>query len=108
MPAESSLEITKYSYCLYSTRETDDVSLSLEFSGFNAGYEGKVSFKSDDRPLPRAEKVKNQYRLYYRRSALPELLDMLRNEKSVYLVWKDSLNTRIETKMEEVGDEERR
>lgn len=70
---------------------------------------GYVYFKDDTQALAAAQQFANgRYGLYYRRSVLLELVDMLRNEAPVYLHWipEGTNNTRISTTAELVGEEE--
>lgn len=103
----SSIEIKKYLYYLFSSRE--DATPVLFLYGANNAHIGYVYFRSDSQALPEARQyASGKYALYYRRSVLPELIDMLRNEKPIYLHWvpEGTNNTRISTAPEPVGEEE--
>ncbi len=102
-----SIEIKKYMYYLFSSREDASPVIFL-YSDGDAEI-GMVYFREDSQPLPPAKQFPNgKYALYYRRSIFPELIDMLRNEKPIYLHWvpEGNHNTRISTQPEMVGDEE--
>lgn len=102
-----SIKIKKYLYYLFSSREDATPVLFLYDSrGTHVAY---VYFRSDAQSLPEAKQHSNgRYALYYRRSVLPELIDMLRNEKPIYLLWvpEGTNNTRISTTKELIGEEE--
>lgn len=102
-----SIEIKKYLYYLFSSRE--DATPVLFLYDNNNSHIGYVYFRSGTQPLPEAKQYSNgRYALYYRRSVLSELIDMLRNEKPIYLNWipEGTNNTRISTTAELVGEEE--
>lgn len=78
--------IEKYKYLLMSSVGDEAPRLYL----YDAGGKiiAHVHFKSGSGPLPKAtQNPGGSYTLHYRRSALPELIDMLRNEKPIYLQW---------------------
>ncbi len=101
------ISISKYLYYLFSSREdATPVVFLFDASGSHIAY---VYFRSGSQPLPQAQQLPSgQYALYYRRSVLPELIDMLRNEKPIYLHWvpEGTNNTRISTSAEPVGEGE--
>ena len=67
----------------------------------------EVFFVDDGRPLPNASRTHaGRYLLHYRRSALPDLIDMLRNERPINLTWVDSDNAALSTGFEMVGANE--
>ena len=102
-----SIQIERYLYYLFSTRE--DATPVLFLYGSSGAQIGYVYFRSGTQPLPEARQYPNgRYALYYRREVLSELVDMLRNEKPVYLHWvpEGTNNTRISTTPELVGEEE--
>jgi len=101
------IEIKRYLYYLFSSRE--DATPTLFLYDANNRHVAYAYFRSDSNPLPEARQyTSGKYALYYRRSVLPELIDMLRNEKPIYLHWvpEGSNNTRISTSAELVGEEE--
>ena len=102
-----SIEIKKYLYYFFSSRE--DASPVLFLYNANGVLTAYVYFRGDSEPLPTAQEYSSgRYALYYRRSVLPELIDMLRNEKPIYLHWvpEGENNTRLSTTAELVGEEE--
>lgn len=101
---EKTIEITRYTYHRFSSRDEEDAVLFL-YDG-KANLVGEVIFVGAEQILPAAEQVNGKYRLYYRRSALPEVIDLLRNEGPVFLRWKDGLNTTLSTEYEPIGEGE--
>ena len=102
-----SIEIRKYLYYLFSSRE--DATPVVFLYDANDAHIGYVYFRGDTQPLPAARQYSNgRFALYYRRSALADLIDMLRNEKPIYLHWvpEGTNNTRLSTTAELVGEEE--
>ena len=100
-----SINIKKYLYYLFSSRE--DASPVLFLYDDNNSHVAYVYFRGGSQPLPEARQFANgRYALYYRRSTLPEIIDMLRNEKPIYLHWvpEGTNNTRISTTPELVGE----
>jgi hypothetical protein len=60
-------------------------------------------------PWPPAERPPSgQHRLYYPFSSLPMVVDLLRNEKPVFLVWAGAAGSRLSTSPEPVGEGEER
>ena len=58
-------------------------------------------------PLPESLQLPTgQYRFYYNRDSLIEVIDMLRNEKPVYLYWNGPYDASLRTNREPVGEEE--
>lgn len=98
------VEITKYTYHLFSSRTEDAVMLFLYDDKHDVA--GQVLFVGDDEPLPPAAEAAGRVALYFRHSQLPAVVDMLRNEGPVYLRWAGPLNTSLSTEYEPVGDGE--
>lgn len=98
------VEIAMYTYHLFSSREDDDVVLFLydERSTLMA----QLCFVPDEAALPPATEEKGKYTLYYRRSQLAEVLDLLRNEGPVYLSWGGGSDTTLATGYEPIGEGE--
>ena len=46
------------------------------------------------------------YDAHYNRSAIPQVIDLLRNESPVYLLWGEGRNTALATDYEPVGEGE--
>ncbi len=100
------IEIKRYEYYTFSSRDNTLANSVILFYG-DAGYLGGAFFSNSDEPLKPAEKFPNGvYGLYYRCADLPVLIDMLRNEKPVYLIFSDGNNSRISTFQEPVGEGE--
>lgn len=94
-----SIEIKKYEYCISSTWEDTDTKKDSYIAKIWL-YEAKpcetyfadVHFHGGSNPLPDAEvfyhpkeRPNERFRLHFRMSALPDIIDMLRNEKPVFL-----------------------
>jgi hypothetical protein len=102
-----SIKIKKYLYYLFSSRE--DATPVLFLYDANNAHVACVYFRGGSRPPPEAKQhADGRYALYYRRSVLPKIIDMLRNEKPIYLHWvpEDTSNTRISATAELIGEEE--
>jgi len=69
---------------------------------------GGAFFSNDpSKPLDPAVKYPSGvYGLFYGMSDMPIILDMLRNEKPIYLIYDGGLNSRISTIEEAVGEGE--
>ncbi len=98
------VQITKYTYHLFSSRTEDAVVLLLYDDKHDVA--GEVFFVGDDEPLPPAAEAAGRVALYFRRSQLPAVVDLLRNEGPIYLRWAGPLNTSLCTEYEPVGDGE--
>ena len=74
----------------------------------SSGYVGAAYFAAGDDPLRMAEKTPGAILLYYRYEELPVIVDMLRNESPVYLLYYDTapINSGISTTMEPIGEAE--
>jgi hypothetical protein len=105
MSAES-IEITSYQYCQFSTRE--DLTKAIAVCAGSGGKKIYLYFNGGTQALPSASKNGDNYFLYYRYSDMPNIIDMLRNEKPIYLFYvpdgKD--NTRLTTTSEPIGEGE--
>lgn len=101
-------EITSYSYLNYASRSGSSDTQAVVVINGEAGFLGYVNFLTDGCVLPKSVKTSGLYFLYYHFSALPVIVDMLRNEKPIYLVFQDSPNNtcRISTSIETVGEGE--
>jgi hypothetical protein len=100
------LEIKKYQYYVFSSRDGSAKTVMFVYgsSGAQIGY---VYFQSDEQPLPQASKLQDgNILLYYRYADLPVLVDMLRNESPIYLIYASGMNSRISTLAEAVGEGE--
>jgi hypothetical protein len=104
--AETS-EIKRYTYYLFSSRNASSSTGVVLFYGATK-YLGGAFFSDDpNRPLDPAVKYPSGvYGLYYRMSDMPVVIDMLRNEQPVYLIYDGEQNTRLSTTEEPVGEGE--
>ncbi len=101
-------EIKKYSYSIFSSMQNmNDVISVIMISSDNAFY-GYVNFMTDGSELPKAEKKYGLYYLYYHQKDLPAIIDMMRNESPVFIIFMESDNNkcRITTLPEPVGEGE--
>ena len=98
------VEVTKYTYHLFSSRTEDAVTLLLYDEKHDVA--GEVFFVGDDDPLPPAAVAAGRVALYFRRALLPAVVDLLRNEGPVYLRWAGPINTCLSTEYEPVGEGE--
>jgi hypothetical protein len=107
------IEIKTYEYYVFSSRDQGfGVNTVIVFYGANSSYIGSAWFNKDNTaPLqPATKSVQGWYTLYYSYIDLPVIVDMLRNEKPVYLIYETSVspgvNARISTLQEPVGEGE--
>jgi hypothetical protein len=101
-------EIKKYAYSVYSSRyEENEVISDIMLSGENVFY-GYAHFLADGSVLPKANKKFNHFHLYYHQKDFPAIVDLLRNEKPVYIIFivDDFKNCRITTMQEAIGEGE--
>ena len=100
------IEITSYTYYTFSSRD-DSIANTVILLYGDAGYLGGAFFSNSDEPLKPAEQFPSGlYGLYYSYADLPIIVDMLRNEKPVYLIYSGPNNSRISTGPEPVGEGE--
>lgn len=102
---ENELEISRYTYHCYSSRERDDVTVYLYDKASNVV--GQVRAMPDGEPLPPAERHDGRVILYFHRAAMPQIVDLLRNEGPVYLHWEQGRDAALATGYEPVGEGER-
>lgn len=98
------IPITKYTYHYLASHDSDDVVMYLY--GEHDNVVAKVLCACGDAPLPRSEQIDGHYVLYFRRHRFPELVDMLRNEGPICLVWRGPTGTTLSTEYEPVGEGE--
>jgi hypothetical protein len=106
--AQASFEDATYEYYDWSSRGTGKTNLNLRGAG---GETCAVWFVEDESAdLPVAEEVApNYYAFYYHHSQLQHLIDMLRNEKPIFVFFNNDSgfnNSRISTTDEPVGEGE--
>jgi len=101
-----SIEIKRYKYYTFASRDSSIAQTVILLYG-ESGYLGAAYFSTEDEPLRPAEKFSNgSYGLYYDYQELQIIIDMLRNEKPVYLVYNGELNSRLSTTEEPAGEGE--
>ncbi|MBS0169611.1 MAG: hypothetical protein JSR62_04600 [Nitrospira sp.] len=96
------VEISSYEYYQYSSKDDDKAYILCEGVG---GHLITLQFKGGTLPLPQAVKAgrgnpgQNTYILFFRYPDMVNILDMLRNEKPVYLKFDSGAvqNTRLST-----------
>ena len=98
-------EIKNYTYYVFSSRNAAIVDSVLLFHG-DSSYLGAAFFYEPSHTLPDAVKytASGPVGLHYHRTDLPTLIDILRNESPVYLIWDGGQNSRISTTSEPVGE----
>ncbi len=98
------IEVIRHTYHCFSSRERNDIALFLydEHSRVIA----QVLAVPDGEPLPPAERHDRRAILYYHRAAIPQVVDLLRNESPVYLLWGEGRNTALATGYEPEGEGE--
>jgi hypothetical protein len=106
----ATFEVTTYAYYDWSSRSTGKTNLLLRGAG---GQTCSVWFVEDPTAeLPAAEQVTpNWYAFHYHHHQLGHLIDMLRNEKPIFVYFDDDNgfpNSRISTTDEPIGEGERR
>lgn len=100
-------EIKHYQYYNFSSRELG--SKSAMICTGDAGKTVYVHFMDSAGSLPEAKKIDdNKFILYYRHSDMSNIVDMLRNEKPIHLIYvpEGTNNTRLSTGSEPVGEGE--
>ena len=98
------IEIRRYTYHCFSSRDRDDVVLFLYDK--RSSVVGQVFAVPDGEPLPPAERRDGRAVLYFHRGAIPQIVDLLRNEKPVYLQWNNGRDTALTTGYEPIGEGE--
>jgi hypothetical protein len=96
--------VSRFTYHLFSSRTEDEVAIFL----YDAATKvvGQVFFVADDEPLPPASHRDGITALYFPRSSLVTVLDLLRNEGPIELCWAGPFDTRLSTALEPVGEGE--
>lgn len=100
--------VDSYSYAIYASRTTNTEVKSviqLNGGGFSLGY---VHFMANGSVLPKSKKQSGLFYFYFYENQLASIIDMLRNEKPVYLIFVDDEgnNCRLSTSIEPVGEGE--
>jgi hypothetical protein len=100
------MEIEDYKYYTFSSRDSSSSNSVIMLYGAG-NYLGAAFFSTEDAPLQTAKKYPSGvYGLFYKNADLPVIIDMLRNEKPVYLIYNGDINSRISTTSEPVGEGE--
>jgi len=100
--------VDNYSYMIYASRTNPaEVKAVFQLSGGGISL-GYLHFMADNVVLPKSKKLSGLFYFYYHESQLASVIDILRNEKPIYLIFVDdeSNNCRISTSMEPVGEGE--
>lgn len=97
-------EISRYTYHCFSSRDRDDVTLFLYDKA--STVVGQVLAVPDGEPLPPAVPRDGRVLLYFHRAAMPQIVDLLRNEGPVYLHWQNGRDAALATGYERVGEGE--
>jgi len=100
-------EIKRYKYYTFSSRDESKANTVILFYS-DSEYLGGAFFSNDaDTPLePAVKHPSGVYGLRYQYADLPVIIDMLRNEKPVYLIYDGERNSRLSTTSEPVGEGE--
>jgi hypothetical protein len=100
------VQIAKYDYYLFSSRDASANDSVIKLYTAN-GYTGAIFFDDSGGPLkPATKSFSGTYSLYYRRSSLPDVIDMLRHEGPVYVYYDGATNSMLTTAQEPVGEAE--
>jgi hypothetical protein len=105
-------EISQYQYYVFSSRDGDAKAVIILYGPAEGGATtliGYVHLTGGAEPLNEARQLPTgEYLLFYRYADLDDLVDMLRNEKPIYLIWvpEGQNNSRISTLAEAVGEGE--
>jgi hypothetical protein len=97
--------IDRYTCHFYASRDDDDLVVYLYDEDATARAE--VRFVAEPRALPAPSLVDGRRRLYYRRAAFPEPLDLLRNEGPIFLCPREDGSVTLSSAFEPVGEGER-
>jgi hypothetical protein len=99
-------QLRGYQYDLYASRETGKrAEMRLYEDG--AGLIARIMFLAQNAPLPASEKeIDGTLLLYYAYDDLPQVLDILRNEKPLFLIWEEGLSAHLSTGPEPIGEGE--
>jgi hypothetical protein len=100
-------EIKSYKYFAYATHPDRKFSNTVIQLFGEDGFIGIAYFSSSDEWLSPAKKFPSgTYYIPYRYESLPVIIDMLRNEKPVYVIYMGEHNSRISTTLEPIGEHE--
>lgn len=102
------VEIKKYRCALFSSNDNPAKVSLYDVSNKEVAT---AYFRPEEGDLPQTHKdSRGKFRMYFRRSYLFDLIDLLRNEKPIYVhFWNKSgnnFNTHIATTKEPIGEDE--
>lgn len=102
--AKETFKVKSYQYCNWSSRSVGKTNLVLMGEG---GEICSIRFLEDsEHALPACKKEKEGvFTLYYHHYQLGDILDMLRNESAVFVIYDDEMhlkNSRISNSLEPV------
>jgi hypothetical protein len=100
--------IEKYAYMLFPSLDSNFDKKAVIMINSETEFLGYLNFMTDGAPLPGPEKKDGIYTYSFHYKDLPVIVDMLRNEKPVFLFYieGDKKNCRISTSMQPVGEGE--
>lgn len=98
------VEITRYTYHLLADSAHEDVVMFLYDR--RSTVVAEVGFITPPTPLPPPREEAGKSFLYFRRDRLADVVDMLRNEGPVALLWRDRATPSLSTSYEPVGEGE--
>ncbi len=100
--------IEKYAYMLFPSCDGNFDKKAVIMINSETEFLGYLNFMTDGAPLPGPEKRDGIFTYSFHFKDLPVIVDMLRNEKPVFLFYvaNDQSNCRISTSMEPVGEGE--
>lgn len=102
--AKETFKVKAYQYCNWSSRSVGKTNLVLR------GEDGEICslrfLEDSEHALPACKREQDGvYTLYYHHNQLRDILDMLRNEPSVFVIYDDDMhlkNSRISNSLEPV------
>lgn len=102
---KKSYSIDGYQYAMYAGRKSSGVKAIVDLIQ-NKRRLARVFF-SNEYSLPQATKKESGgFELHYSFEDFPHLVDMLRNEKPLYFLWRGPDDARISTGPEPIGEGE--
>jgi len=100
--------IQKYAVMMFSSCNAENAKKAVIMMTGDNVFLGYVNFLADGAILPEAHKSYNLFYFYYHFSDLSAMVDLMRNEKPVYLFYmeKNKSECRISTTLEPIGEGE--
>lgn len=108
----ATFKIDKYSVRIWSSRKSNNLSPGTALAGIylyeGSKYRGYAYFFADDTPLapPVYHSSTGQVFVHYNLSQFDAVLDLVRNEKPIYLYYSNPSNAGLKTSTEPVGEAE--